>query len=90
MSESFDENMTHPAYLCGRLLAMYDNLQYASSSQKVNQSVGDKYYSLASTHPQLAFPKIDDLGQKHLRKLRRDNRGAAFAIERQIQENEEA
>jgi CRISPR-associated protein Csd1 len=34
----------------------------------------------------IAFPRIVDLGQKHLRKLRRDKAGAAFAIDQRIQE----
>jgi CRISPR-associated protein (Cas_Csd1) len=36
-------------------------------------TVADRYYSLASVNPMAAFPRVDDLGQKHLRKLRRDN-----------------
>ncbi len=90
MTESLDSGQNHRAYLCGRLLAEYEGLQFEASrgagESKVNQSVADRYYSLASTCPQIAFPKIEDLGMKHLRKLRRDNRGAAVAIERRLQE----
>ena len=48
--------------------------------------MSDRYYSLASTYPALAFPKLSDLGLKHLRKLRRDKPGAAVNIEKEIQE----
>jgi len=84
MPEALDPREEHPAYLCGRLLAVYESIQFAIS--KVNQTVADRYYSLASTYPALAFPKVADLGQKHLRKLRRDNHGAMVALERQVEE----
>ena len=83
MSAELDPALETRAYLCGQLLAVYDGLQYAAQ-ENVNVTVADRYYSLASTYPQLAFPKIADLGEKHLRKLRRDNRGAMVAIERSI------
>jgi CRISPR-associated protein Csd1 len=83
MSAELDPELENRAYLCGQLLAVYDGLQYAAQ-ENVNVTVADRFYSLASTHPQLAFPKIADLGEKHLRKLRRDNRGAMVAIQRNI------
>ncbi len=90
MTESLDSGQRNPAYICGRLLAEYEGLQFQASNaageSKVNLSVADRYYSLASTCPMIAFPRIVDLGQKHLRKLRRDNRRAAFAIDQRIQE----
>lgn len=85
MTEELDPNLNHAAYLCGRLLALYDGLQYQAQGE-VNASVSDRYYSLASTYPTLAFPKLTDLGLKHLRKLRRDKPGAAVNIEKEIQE----
>ena len=84
MGEQLDRDEQAPAYLCGRLLAMFDALQYQANGGEPNQTVSDRYYSLASTQPQLAFPKLEDLGLKHLRKVRRDNRGAAVSIEREM------
>jgi CRISPR-associated protein Csd1 len=89
MSEELDPNLNHCAYLCGRLLALYDGLQFQAhqGQGEVNATVSDRYYSLASTYPALAFPKLTDLGLSHLRKLRgRDKRGAAVNIEKEIQE----
>ncbi len=87
MPEVLDAREQHPAYLCGRLLAVYESIQYNSAGEtKVNQTVADRYYSLASTRPALAFPRLADLGQKHLRKLRRDKRGAMVRLEQQIQD----
>lgn len=85
MGEKLDPNLNHAAYLCGRLLALYDGLQYQAQGE-VNANVSDRYYSLASTNPVVAFPKLNDLSLKHLRKLRRDKRGAAVNIEKEIEE----
>ena len=90
MSESLDPHQDHPAYICGSLLAVYDGLQYQahrdpdSPGQQVGASVVDRYYALASTYPQLAFPKLEALSRAHLRKLRRDRRAAEVAISRRI------
>ena len=91
MSEALDPNLNHGAYLCGRLLALYDGLQYQAHKAenpkaKVNATVSDRYYTLASTYPALAFPKLTDLGLKHLRKLRPKKWGLAVNIEKEIQE----
>jgi CRISPR-associated protein Csd1 len=86
MPEVLDLREQHPAYLCGRLLAVYESIQYTSGGQ-VNQTVADRYYSLASTCPALAFPKLADLGQKHLRKLRGpEKRGAMIRLTEQLQD----
>ena len=89
MSARLDPGQDHPAYLCGRLLSVYESLQYAAfksaGESEVNQSVADRYYSLASTYPEIAFPKIVDLGRKHLRKLRKPaSMGIAVNIEKEI------
>jgi len=85
MSESLNENETHPAYICGRLLAVFEELQYAAQGD-VNVSIVDRYYGLASTFPQQAFPKLETLSKAHLKKLRRDKPGARVVIERRIDE----
>ena len=88
MSESLDVQQESPAYLCGRLLAEYEGLQdavYRSAGEaKVNVTIADRYYSLASTNPKIAFPKIEGLARAHFRKLRRNNAGAMIAIERRV------
>ncbi|HET6842581.1 MAG TPA: type I-C CRISPR-associated protein Cas8c/Csd1 [Candidatus Angelobacter sp.] len=90
MTEELDPGQTNAAYLCGRLFAEYEGLQStafrAAGESEVNVSIADRYYGLASTYPAIAFPKIETLGKKHLRKLQRENRGAAVSIEQRIQE----
>jgi CRISPR-associated protein Csd1 len=86
VSEGLDPNCPIPAYICGRLMAEFENLQRAASEGWVNASVLDRYFSLASTCPVVAFPKIENLGQMHLRKLKRAMPGVAYAIESRLQE----
>ncbi len=83
MTAQLDPGQNHHAYLCGRLLAIYESLQYSALGE-LNQTVADRYYALASSYPELAFPKLEDLGRKHLRKLRRGAMGAAINIEKEI------
>jgi len=83
VTAALDTGQKHEAYLCGRLMAVYESLQYAASGE-VNQTVTDRYFTLASTFPGQAFPRLEDLGNKHLRKLRRDNPGAMVRISREI------
>ena len=90
MTEALDAGQKNPAYLCGRLFAEYEGLQSAAyrsaGESEVNVSVADRYYGLASSYPAVAFPKMEVLGKKHMRKLQRENRGAAVAIDQRIQE----
>ena len=85
MTEALDSALTNPAYLCGRLLAVFGSLQHRAQGD-VGVTVVDRYYALASTNPAVAFPKIEQLGQHHLRKLRRDDGAAAYSIEARLVE----
>ena len=88
MSESLDTTERNPAYLCGRLLAVYESLQRAAhkvvDDAEVNQTVADRFYSLALSSPARALTKCDVLGKKHLSKLRRPARGLSISYERKI------
>ncbi|MDR3792287.1 MAG: type I-C CRISPR-associated protein Cas8c/Csd1 [Terracidiphilus sp.] len=85
MSEGYDPNCIIPAYLCGQLMYVYENLQRVASGD-VNSSVIDRYFSLASTSPARAFPVLEKLAIAHLRKTRRDNAGAAKNIDKRLGE----
>jgi CRISPR-associated protein Csd1 len=86
MSEGLDSTCAIPAYVCGRLMAEFENLQRLSSGTKVRSSIVGRYFSLASTYPSVAFPKIESLAQMHLRKLRSNKPGAAYAIDGRLRE----
>jgi len=89
MSEGLSPTCPYPAYVCGRLMAAYEDLQRTTARKSgvpINKTITDRFFSLASTYPSAAFAEIVDLGQKHLKKLRRLDRGAAFRIEERIME----
>lgn len=89
MSEGLDPGCTIPAYICGRLMASYEDLQRTTAKKSgvsINKTITDRFFSLASTYPSAAFAEIVDLGQKHLKKLRRLDSNAAFGIEKRIME----
>lgn len=85
MTEGLDPNRRDPGYVCGRLLAVYDSLQYQADS-RVGHTVADRFYSLAMMRPSLALSRIELLSKSHLKKLRRDNRGAATRLQQRLQE----
>jgi CRISPR-associated protein Csd1 len=87
MSEGLDESCKIPAYVCGRLMAAYEDLQRTTARKSgvpINTTITDRFFSLASTCPSAAFAEIIDLGQKHLKKLRGLSGGAASGIEKRI------
>jgi CRISPR-associated protein Csd1 len=77
-----------PAYNCGRLLAVFDELQEAAHDHKLEgPGVVERYYGTASSAPNSAFGILWRLHQHHLRKLRRSDgarQAAARAIEDRI------
>jgi CRISPR-associated protein Csd1 len=86
MSEGLDPTCPFPAYVCGRLMAEFENLQRSSSESELNSSILDRYFALASTYPAAAFPMIESLAQEHLRKLRRYKPFVAYIIDGRLQE----
>jgi CRISPR-associated protein Csd1 len=79
-----DRNDTDPAYLCGRLLAVFD--QTAGLATSAQHSVIDRSYASASTMPQVTFTRLLRLHRAHLDKLRRDRPGAAFNLNTEVTE----
>ena len=58
-----------PAYLCGRLFAVYEKIQQDASGGGLNKTIKDAYYSSACSTPSIIMPKLDKLAQNHIRKL---------------------
>ena len=78
------------AYNCGRLLAVFDALQWrAHEGQLEGPGVVERYFGTASAAPNAAFNILWRLHVHHLKKLAgqgNKGRGAAAAIERRITE----
>lgn len=63
-------------YLCGRLLALLNDLQYRASTSRrgPNTTLVDKFYAAASTAPQSVFGSLlKQANTAHLPKLRKDS-----------------
>ncbi|MBF4510320.1 MAG: type I-C CRISPR-associated protein Cas8c/Csd1 [Aeromicrobium sp.] len=74
-----------PAYLCGRLFAVIESVQYAALG-RVNATVADKFFSAASTAPATVFGKLLSDAQPHLAKLRKTREGAHVALQTRLEE----
>lgn len=68
LTVSLNESSTNPAYTLGRLFSVYEAVQQAANPG-INTTVKDKYFNSASTMPGSIFPVLNNLCQKHLRKL---------------------
>lgn len=68
LTVSLNENSTNVPYTLGRLFAVYERVQKAGN-ENINTTIKDKYFNSASATPAIIFPILDNLDQKHLRKL---------------------
>jgi CRISPR-associated protein Csd1 len=79
VTESLDESNKNPAYVCGRLLALFEDIQYKALGD-VNANVGDKFYGIFSSTPSMVFGRLHDNAKKHLRKIRSEDSGAFYGL----------
>jgi len=71
--EELNPQWNHPAYLCGRLLAILEQAQLRASNFKINQTIVDRSYGAASTAPKSIFSGLIRLATvAHLPKAGRD------------------
>lgn len=68
LTVSLNEASTNPAYTLGRLFSVYEAAQQAANPG-INATIKDKYLNSASAMPASIFPVLNNLYQKHLRKL---------------------
>ena len=80
LTVSLNETSTNIPYTLGRLFAVYEALQ-ESANPGINATIKDKYFNSASATPATIFPILDNLSQKHLRKL---DTGLRITYDRQI------
>lgn len=84
MKESLDPELRDPAYLCGRLLAVMDRLQYLALGN-VGAGVIERMYGAASSTPALVFGRLFRGAQAHLSKLSKERPGAAVNVEKDFE-----
>jgi CRISPR-associated protein Csd1 len=85
VTETLNADERHPAYLYGRLLAVFEQIQYSALGD-VNANVVDKFYGTFSAAPALVFSRLYANAQNHLRKLRGDKPGSFVALDKLLTE----
>ena len=80
-----DTGSTSPAYACGRLLAVIESAQRLAVPG-IKATVVDRFYGTASSAPAAVFGRLLRGVQPHLAKLKRDNPGAAHALQERLEE----
>ena len=80
LTVALNEASTNPAYTLGRLFSVYEKIQNAANPD-IKATIKDKYFNSAASTPATIFPVLDNLCQKHLRKL---SKGSRIFYEKQI------
>lgn len=78
-----DKENANQGYLCGRLFAVLENLQYAANKQ---DSIRSSYMNAASSTPAAVFSTILKLSNSHYGKLAKDKKGLAIYFDAQKEE----
>lgn len=82
---SLNKASKNPGYLLGRLFAVLESIQYAALG-KVNATITDRYYGAASATPASIFPMLLRNAKNHLSKVRKENGGRAYNLEKDLAE----
>lgn len=81
MKPNLNEEHPHPAYHCGRLMAVFAGLQRAALGD-VGAGVVQRYYAAAGTTPALVLGRLASISQHHLSKI--ESRGLMRFFENKI------
>ena len=65
---SLDTSSTNVPYLLGRLFAVFEKAQLDGSTP--NKTIKDSYFTSAASTPSAIFPRLIQLNQHHMRKLK--------------------
>ena len=82
MTPTLNPQNSDPAYLCGRLFAILDRLQYLALGQ-LNAGISERFYASASTTPSIVMGRLFRNAQFHLAKA---GGGAAENIRKDFEE----
>jgi len=85
MSAQLDTTNTEPAYLCGRLLSLLEQIQQASIPG-AKATIIDRYFGTASSAPASVFGVLLRGTQSHLAKLRKEKPGLHVYFQKQVEE----
>ena len=85
VTETLDTGNPPAAYVCGRLLEVFEEIQYAALGD-VNATVVDKYFGTFSAAPAMVVGRLYANAQNHLQKLRGEKPGSYASLERRLTE----
>lgn len=80
LNVSLNENSTNVPYVIGRLFAVYEAAQQ-KANPGINATIKDKYFNSAAATPAQILPLLNNLYQKHLRKM---DTGSQVYFEKQV------
>ena len=80
-----DPQNRNPAYLCGRLLAVLEQIQ-DQAIPGAKAGIVDRFYGTASSAPASVFGRLLRGAQPHLGKLQRDKRNTYRALQARLEE----
>lgn len=83
LNKMLDKENQNQGYLCGRLFAVLENLQYAANKQ---DTIRSSYMNAASSTPSVVFSTILKLSNSHYSKLAKDKKGLANFFDSQKKE----
>ena len=83
---SLDPDAPYPAYQCGRMFAVLEQIQRAALGGDVNTTIADKYLPAATATPRAVLVMLKKNSAGHLKKLRRTSPGAHSALSRHLDE----
>jgi CRISPR-associated protein Csd1 len=76
---------TNTAYRLGRLFAVLEGAQ-KTAVPGAGATIKDRYYGSASATPRAVFPQLIRLAQHHLKKIKQNNNGRDWGLEKRIEE----
>lgn len=84
MDNTLDQSSVTPAYLCGRLMATFERIQWGAMPE-VNATVVDRFYGTTSTSPGMVLPRLFKSAQQHLNKLSGEKPGMAENLKKDLE-----
>lgn len=81
-----DEANKNTAYICGRIFAVLESIQYFASGGNLNAGIRERFFSFASTMPSTAFGRLMKLTQHHLSKISGEKPGLAVDFDKKLQD----
>jgi CRISPR-associated protein Csd1 len=83
---ALDESNDNIAYICGRLFAVLESIQYHALGSEINAGIRERFFSFASTMPSTAFGRLMKMTQHHLSKIRGEKPGLAVNLDKKLGE----